>query len=95
MKEPTFDKDGYPTEETLIEIRDWPHKDKHGWFEYAAKAWYWPDMFKRDGDLYKVSTGGWSGNESVINAMQDNKLLWILTWVSSERGGHYVFEDRK
>jgi hypothetical protein len=40
-----------------------------------------------------VSTGGWSGNESIIGAMQRNDMMWHLNWVQSRRGGHYIFEE--
>ena len=40
---------------------------------------------------YSLSTGGWSGNESLIDAMQGNWFFWTF-WISSRRGGHFVFE---
>lgn len=55
--------------------------------EYDSE--YVPRMVRR----YHAATGGWSGNESIICAMQDNKsMLWTLTWVQSRRGGHHTFE---
>ena len=44
---------------------------------------------------WHVSTGGWSGHEDVISALRDNLMFWMLSWVSSTRGGHYVFETRE
>lgn len=40
------------------------------------------------------STGGWSGNESIIGAMQKNRMVWNFLWEQSRRGGHYVFDKR-
>lgn len=44
---------------------------------------------------YYISTAGWSGNESIIRAMQRNDWMWHLNWVQSRRGGHYIFELRE
>lgn len=41
-----------------------------------------------------IATGGWSGNERILAAMQDNAALWLFTWESSRRGGHYTFRIR-
>jgi hypothetical protein len=50
---------------------------------------------KRKYDHWHMSTGGWSGNESIIRAMQANRLFWMFHWVQSRRGGHYIFEVGK
>lgn len=92
MLEPTFDKDGYPTDETLQAIREWPYGDMPGLFEFIRQAWEYEDMAWEENDgIYKISTCGWSGNESLIDALGDNFVAWMQCWYSSTRGGHYVF----
>jgi hypothetical protein len=41
-----------------------------------------------------ISTGGWSGNEDIINALENNQWFYRFFWKQSERGGHYSFEWR-
>ena len=66
-----------------------------GWTE---EAWGWSDCpadepaaASRASRKYRISTGGWSGNEDIIRAMQENAFFWTLCWWSSRRGGHYEF----
>ena len=85
----------YPTEEQLQAIRDWPGDRLPGWFEYIKDAGkYWPDddYWTQEGLTYHISTAGWSGNEDILGAMQDNFACWSQTWDSHRRGGHYVFK---
>src|SRR5262245_33455934 len=67
----------------------WPD-ESWGWDEMdgpAKECWY----LDKPGRIYRISTGGWSGNESIIEAMQKNFELWHLTWVTHRVGGHYEF----
>lgn len=101
---PTFDADGYPTDETLREIRHWPVENSGELMRYCARAWSYPDrfvrverpeedvLFREGSEWWRVSTGGWSGNEDIIEAMRSNHPFWLMCWFSSRRGGHYVFE---
>ena len=100
-----LDEDGYPTEEALEKIESWSYDDPRGWFKFIENIWHlrswgWTEGYFEDhheydsADKYRyyISTCGWSGNEDIIRAMQDNKNLWYHTWVQSRRGGHYIFE---
>jgi len=97
-----LDDDGYPTDEALDLIAKWDYKDIAGWFEFIQSLWALTDWKIEDAthDIsdrpiirYTFNTGGWSGNEDLIRAMEQNWMIWSLTWVQSRRGGHYIFED--
>jgi len=96
--------DDYPTDDELERITKWPHDDPAGWFKYVRSVGnYWSDQppwgwheetADDDGKQVKeihVSTGGWSGNEDIILAMQQNFVLWSLNWYQHQTGGHYIF----
>ena len=91
---PAFDEDGYPTEGTLAVIRDWPSGDLFAFFAYCAAAWNERDFVEVSEDKmhWRFITGGWSGNENVIEAMSANKFYWLTAWQLSERGGLHVFK---
>ena len=93
MKRATFDRDGYPTEETLKAFSQWPFEDPAGWLAFAESAWnktygHW----RSNGPRITAVTGGWSGNEDVIEAMSDSYILWSLCWYMSKRGGLHEFK---
>ena len=98
MNENFVDDDGYPTDIALERITNWNHGD--GWTElmqFIQSIWWASDWgFRVEENVgklkYNLSTGGWSGNESIVQAMQRNYLFWSLTWIQSRRGGHYIFE---
>lgn len=105
-----LDQDGYPTEGALNIIRTWnvvenqPFSElmdfiksiwwqpDYGWYEKKEPHELWPEKIMK---RWYISTGGWSGNEDIVRAMQENDLLWTLNWVQSRRGGHYIFEERQ
>lgn len=108
MNEPTFDRDGYPTEETLERIKTWPYEtlqDPIDAMDFAGRAWSYPDYWQktelwedpegypgqRPEVRYVFSTGGWSGNESIIGAIEENVMLRALGAWSWRRGGHYEY----
>jgi hypothetical protein len=39
----------------------------------------------------ELHTLGWSGNESLIRALEANLYFFLLYWKKTERGGHYYF----
>lgn len=95
-------EDGYPTEDELRRIREWPCSETgitslldyvRGLWAYAD--WGWSerdyDVLKTSGRRYNLSTAGWSGNESLIEALRENDIFWNLCWISNRRGGHYEF----
>lgn len=95
-----FDEDGYPTEEFLEEIRKWDYtKGFTSLLEFALKGHTYPTYWERldsidDKTTWNISTGGWSGNESIVYALMDNKMFWLCCWIQSRRGGHYIFETK-
>ena len=107
LEEELLDDDGYPTDAALEIVRLWHWSDTKGWFEFVKSVWYSPSWGWSEGlephdylnnpEVYRyhISTGGWSGNESIISAMNENDMIWSLTWVQSRRGGHYIFEGKE
>lgn len=91
VQHPSFDADGYPTDETESAIREWDFRDVDGWLAYIREAWnhHYGRIWEENGTL-KMATGGWSGNESITHAMRENFVLWALMWESSHRGGLVV-----
>ena len=72
--------------------------------DHLQAIWHWPEwgfMLKEGQDDFKkpcmkleLHTGGWSGNEEVMGALEGT-FFWVLFWEHSRRGGHYYFEIPK
>lgn len=101
----TLDDEGYPTEETerriktywgnvlefFAELQKVWHLASWGWHEENGFEYH---MRNKEHKIrrFHISTAGWSGNESLIGAMQGNYFLWHYSWVQERVGGHYIFE---
>ncbi len=84
-----------PPEETITVIAEWPVREFESFaalMGFVEKAWRYPEFFYVDekGE-YHLSTGGWSGNEDLIQAMQGNLVFWGVCWLESRCGGHFKF----
>lgn len=97
------DEDGYPTEQLLefIETLDLPMdtQNVNDLMQLVKNLWSYPDralnrVVNHHGTpkmKYTFSTGGWSGNESLINSLlsiQFFKMFYLDMWKS---GGYYEF----
>jgi len=68
----------------------------HTFMDYIKSIWWCPNWgWTRDGGTYRISTGGWSGNEDVIGALMRNSVFWLMYWKQSRVGGHYIFSLSK
>lgn len=96
--DPVLGNSPYPSKKELNRIKNWPYTDLLGLFKYIEERWMYPEYWDIRDDLsdkivlVTCSTGGWSGNEDLIGALQQNTMAWALTWQESRRGGHYKFE---
>src|SRR3990172_6948334 len=93
----------YHTEKELKEIQNWNVKDAHNLIDRLRDMWEYKNYFieswgldhihkERPVLMLELHTGGWSGNEDVIEALQKNKIFWMMWWWKEERGGHYYFD---
>ncbi len=94
----TLDADGYPDDVSLAAMRayDLVTEPLDGLLALIRDNWWKPDWgYRRTQRRLYLHTGGWSGNEDVIEALRENFLFWSLCWLRSDRGGHFTFQVRK
>jgi len=86
--------DGYPDDAELKKIAKWSPFDLEGLMAFVRTLWGAADMgyWRQRGGKYWISTAGWSGNESIIGALEENYVFWAICWLQSRRGGHYIFQ---
>lgn len=97
-----IDDDGYPTEAALEAVATLPSPQV---FEVMRRAWWMPTHGVRndlsaaeaemvgelEGTPWRLATGGWSGNEELIDAFQES-WSWRWTWRLTAAGGLYIFD---
>ena len=102
-----IDSDGYPTPKALRLVRS---TASPAVFEVLRGAWWMPDRGvqntlskaesamvgrrERGNTLWRFATGGWSGNEELIDQFEKT-WTWRMTWRLSASGGLYIFEVPK
>jgi hypothetical protein len=98
-----MDEDGYPLPGTLDLIRMWRPDDYTGLMQFLVDTWRYDSYIFHDHRRtrshrghplemrWHVSTGGWSGHEEIISALQENFMFWGVCWEQTRRGGHYQF----
>lgn len=93
-----LDSDNYPDEQSLKRITEWDlsTQDIYGLLDLIQDNTNWADrQIEISGKRvirFVYHTGGWSGNEDVINSLRCNHFFWSLFWEKSIRGGHYYFK---
>lgn len=106
---PTFDRDGYPTDETLDRIERWPVQsvdDVRTCLDFVTDSWdnHYGGVSRtlsstelsmvhaQKGEKFiRFATGGWSGNEALIAALQRNTQVHTFSCVATVRGGLHIY----
>ena len=86
----------YPTDEQLKTIREFDLSTKpvKELIAFVQDIWeYGEQGFTVSEHKLELHTLGWSGNEDIIVALQENFMFWSMYWKSHRRGGHYEFDD--
>jgi len=97
--------DGYPDDKEIEAIEKWDYMDALSLIGFIEERWQYKDwgfkkkwakdsFQKKDWVLHiEMHTGGWSGNEDLINALLRNRMATvILNYRMWKAGGHYWFE---
>lgn len=91
-----WDGDGYPTDEALDLITGFTgtHAELFALVEVVWRLYGWMRIERTvDGREIAVVlvTGGWSGNESIIGALESSFFVQMRLWHSSTRGGRHEY----
>jgi len=71
----------YPSEVTLEQIRTHSIEEESSLPALVASHWHYAERAAETSPgLWVFSTGGWSGNEDLLEAMQGSPAWWMLSW---------------
>lgn len=96
-----YEGNPYPTDEELDNLRaecnQWVDMDV--WFDHVADMicglWRWGECgYTRKPGILCLATGGWSGNESVLRAV-DGTVWHGMFFLAEMSGGAVWYVDRK
>lgn len=85
-----MDNEGYPEQHELDAIKNWDIKDVFALIVYIKERWTYDTiqmqwgkdkLFKMPVLFLEMHTIGWSGNESIINALLENKMFHLMWYV--------------
>lgn len=77
----------------MKKIREWDYRDMVGLCQFVCDLWYykdWATYNKKSGRL-RLATGGWSGNEEIVQALHENQIFQATCWEMSKRGGLTIY----
>lgn len=84
----------YPSELELKAIEEWDAKDLTGLVTFVEDIWSdygWMEVKGKNIKKVTLVTGGWSGNEDIVRAL-DTNLAFRLSWEASFRGGKHIYK---
>ena len=87
-----MDEHGYPEDDELKAIEKWDYTDAVGLFEFVETLVSYYGSFKQTGARIRIATGGWSVNESIIEALSRNSMVSALCWEADLRGGAHFYQ---
>lgn len=96
-----LDEHGYPDQKSLLQIETWDYLEEpiENLIKLIYENWWMPDWgLHISYDGMELHTGGWSGNEDVIEVLQNidvgygYNFFWTFHFKKMRRGGHYWFE---
>ena len=87
----------YPHEADLKKIKEWHWSDYIGLIDFIEDIYPHYGFIKRTGKrIQRVTfvTGGWSGCEDIIRALDENTMFGMTCWEASFRGGKHIYRVR-